>query len=308
MFVSLVILQMMMALFQDQVDCSVPEGTELPDMVTVVPQQISIQNKEQREWLRFSNNLANVGGGSLWVEPALDPDPNASELPAYQVFHDGTHVPIDAVPPASGVEGFLGRCEIGKFAFHPEHNHWHIAEVADYRICKEEDFDVANPGGCTATGDTAEKVTFCLIDWTKLGDNSPTSDDTRSFWDCYTSFQGVSPGWGDQYHHSLEGQGIDITTAEDGIYYLVSTVNPNNIFFEDDYGNNSSWVQFHLGPAGNGGGNGNRKVTIIRTACDDANFLHDVEEDVDAYRCSSGTDVSREDLIDALCNGVNANR
>ena len=57
--------------------------------------------------------------------------------------------------------------------------------------------------------------TFCLIDWYKLDDNAPTTE--RTYWDCETSYQGISPGWVDQYHQELEGQQIDLTGAPVGV-------------------------------------------------------------------------------------------
>lgn len=293
---------------QDQ-SCKLPPGTMLPDMVTAIPQHIGIHNVQQQEWLRFTNNIVNIGLGDWWMECDLDGEITSENLPAYQVFNDGGNISLNAAPPASDVEGYLGRCEIGEFEFHPEHNHWHIAEVADYRLCHKDDFNPLDPAHCE-TEMSAEKVTFCLIDWTKIGDKTSVSDDSRSFWDCYTGFQGISPGWGDQYHHSLPDQGIDITDAPDGTYYLVTTVNKDGIFYEENEDNNSSWVKLVLGHEGNGnGGNGNRKLTISGNACDDDEAFRDrLEEDVKYYVDSSGTDVAADDFIDELCYGVGTNR
>jgi hypothetical protein len=304
-----VMVPMLKADLGDDEACVLPPGAELPDLRTMVPQQIGIHNAKQRQVLRFTNTIANVGKAALWVEPPLlidDPDIDENP-PAFQVFSDGsTIIPQDAVPPASSVEGYLGRCALGEFDYHPEHNHWHIAEVADYRVCHESGFSPDSPETCEAIGDPAEKVTFCLIDWTKLGEKSAASDETRSFWDCYTSFQGISPGWGDQYHHSLPDQGIDITGADPGTYYLVSTANPHGIFMEESLDNNSSWVKFRLEHEGNG--NGNLKLTILGNSCDDSELMESLEADVEQYIESSETDVLSEDFVHDLCNGVNANR
>jgi hypothetical protein len=306
------LIPMTLAAFLLDETCVLPEGAKLPDLLTVVPGQIGIHNQQQEEWLRFTNNIANLGAGPLWMEPGTGIDPETSEtLAAYQVFSNGIHVPREAGPPASDLDAFLGRCEIGEFEFHPEHNHWHIAEVADYRICSAADFEAADsPGECAPFGDPADKVTFCLIDWTKIADNSATSDDTLSFWDCATGFQGISPGWGDQYHHSLPGQGLEVTDFPDGIYYLVSTANHDHVFFEDDVANNSSWVKFELSHEGQGKGGkaGNRKVTILADACDDDEYRERLESDVDEYIDSSDTELERDDFVDELCNGVATNR
>jgi hypothetical protein len=59
-------------------------------------------------------------------------------------------------------------------------------------------------------------------------------------------FQGISPGWVDQYHQSLEGQKLDITSAEPGRYYLVSTANYAGTYLEANYTNNTAWQAFDL--------------------------------------------------------------
>jgi hypothetical protein len=58
--------------------------------------------------------------------------------------------------------------------------------------------------------------------------------------------QGISAGWGDQYHHQLEGQELEITGAEPGIYYLVSTANPDGNFLETTTTNNQAWTSFRV--------------------------------------------------------------
>src|SRR3972149_1169700 len=45
-----------------------------PDLQTVVPKRLSIQNVQQREILRFTNGIANRGAGSWQLRPELKPD------------------------------------------------------------------------------------------------------------------------------------------------------------------------------------------------------------------------------------------
>jgi hypothetical protein len=106
-------------------------------------------------------------------------------------------------------------------------------------------------------GGNSIKTTFCLIDWYKLDDNSPTAE--RVFFDCYTSFQGISTGWVDQYHQSTSGQQLDMTgVPEADDYYLVSTSNYAQVFTESDYTNNTAWVKFRLYKDSKG----NRKIEV----------------------------------------------
>ena len=68
----------------------------------------------------------------------------------------------------------------------------------------------------------------------------------RVYWDCATDLQGISPGWVDQYHQELEGQQLDLTGAPPGVYYLVSTSNPDGNFLEANLTDNTAWVSFRL--------------------------------------------------------------
>jgi hypothetical protein len=71
---------------------------------------------------------------------------------------------------------------VSTFEFHPEHNHWHIGDVALFEVRKAGD---DGTGGMW--GKVFVKTTFCLIDWYKLDDNAPTTE--RAYWECATSFQ-----------------------------------------------------------------------------------------------------------------------
>ncbi len=114
-------------------------------------------------------------------------------------------------------------------------------------------------------GSNSIKVGFCLLDLYRLDGNAPTSG--KTFWDCYTSYQGVSVGWVDQYHQATDGQQVILTGQPDASdYYLVSTTNPTGVFLEQDKTNNTEWVKFTLSSESNG----NRKVTVTgRSPCED---------------------------------------
>ena len=224
----------------------------LPDLRTVVPTHLQLVNAGQREILRFSNGIANTGPGP-W---ALRPDPPLSaavnEVSAIQEIRDsGAYYRCGQQPKqVTACYNVVDEFVAGTFGFHPEHNHWHIGDVALFEVRK------GSPTGPIVGGNSI-KTTFCLIDWYKLSDNAPSAE--RVFFDCYTSFQGISAGWVDQYHQSTEGQQLDLTGVEDGDdYYLVSTANYAGIFTEADPTNNTAWVQFRL----SSDSKGNRKVEV----------------------------------------------
>ena len=68
-------------------ECVYDDTVLLPDLMTVVPTHLSIQNEHQTESLRFSNGLANLGAGPWWLEPEF---PNVTDgstcQAAYQVI------------------------------------------------------------------------------------------------------------------------------------------------------------------------------------------------------------------------------
>jgi len=223
-----------------------------PDIRTVVPAHLQLVNEHQRETLRFSNGIANTGPGP-W---ALRPDPPISAattaVTAVQELRDSGAYYKCGEQPKQVTECYnvVAEYPTGSFEFHPAHNHWHIGDVALFEVRK------GSPTGKIVGGNSI-KTTFCLIDWYKLDDNAPSAE--RVFFDCYTSFQGISSGWVDQYHQSTEGQQLDLTgvpAADD--YYLVSTANYARVFLESDYTNNTAWVKFRLYRDSNG----NRKIQV----------------------------------------------
>ncbi len=289
-------------------DCQVPPGSLLPDLQTVVPKQLGIQNAHQQEVLRFSNGIANLGEGPLWMEPEFPNEGTAPEninQKAFQIFSDAKIIEDDTVP-ADGIHA-LGRCEAGEFEFHPNHNHWHIDNVAQFKVCSESSFNKAKnngtPGNCEPfTLATSTKVTFCLIDWYKLADNTTSSDESRNFFDCETEFQGISPEWVDQYHHSVDDQDIIITGIPEGYYYLMSTTNYAAVFIEEDYSNNSSWVRFIISRDSRG----NPKLSVVGDACDDKEYVEQIEQSVE--NLIPAQPERWKTMVEDMCGGKKTNK
>jgi hypothetical protein len=229
-----------------------PTGGLLPDMRTVVPAHLQLVNEHQQETLRFSNGIANTGPGP-W---ALRPDPPVAEatstVTALQEIRDSNTYYRCGEQPKQVTDCYnvIQEIRTGTFEFHPAHNHWHIGDVALFEVRK------GSPTGPIVGGNSI-KTTFCLIDWYKLDDNSPSGE--RTFFDCYTSFQGIQSGWVDQYHQSTSGQQLDLTGVPNATdYYLVSTSNYARVFTESNYTNNTAWVKFRLYQDSKG----NRKVQV----------------------------------------------
>lgn len=215
----------------------------LPDLQTVVPQRLGIMNEHQREILRFSNGIANTGMGDWRMRPEF-PLINTNE----------TQKAIQEILDANG--NVVEEKIVSQFEFHEQHNHWHINGIALFEV------RASSPAG-SVFGRNSIKTTFCLIDWYRLDDNSPTTE--RVYFECNGAYQGISPGWVDQYHQATDGQQLDITGAPAGRYYLVSITNPDGVFAEENYLNNAAWVGFDL----TRDSKGNPKIKVVdRSACE----------------------------------------
>jgi hypothetical protein len=233
-----------------------PGGLE-PDLQAVVPHHLGVQNTAGREYLRLANGIADVGAGPWHLHPQT-----------VIVGEGGTTTAIqDIWSTKDGASDPAGRivCSFAttQFEFHPAHNHWHIGSVARFSVQKATDDGRGGGIGAVFVNNLGVaqsfKTTFCLIDWIKIQDNTKTPERTYFECDRDAPFQGVSVGWIDQYHHSLEGQEIDFTGAPAGIYYLTVNVNDDGAFIESDRTNNLSWTSFRLTRESNG----NAKISLI---------------------------------------------
>jgi hypothetical protein len=216
-----------------------------PDLQTAVPHKFTVQNNQGGEYLRFANLIANTGKGDLRLHP--ESNITTGITTGWQDLLDAAGNVVSSQP-------------VSEFVFHPAHNHWHITDVAlfELRVARDSGMD-GNYGAVYAN--QSIKTTFCLIDWIKLEGNSPTGD--RHYFDCAPdALQGISAGWGDQYHHSTPGQELEVTGLAPGIYYLVTRSNPDGAFIETTTANNTAWTSFRL----TRDSKGNAKITEVGSA------------------------------------------
>ena len=210
--------------------CNVPAGLNsqvgIPDLREAIPQQIGLQNTNHNSYLRISTSVANTGTGQWQMKSVIPPTVAQPQQAMQQLLNpDGTSA-FNAV--------------VSSFQYHPAHKHFHIAAVTSYELFTADGPLDTNPSNNVSTGISSQKVTSCLIDWVKISDNSPNNE--RAYSDCYGDLQGVSPGWMDQYHHSLAGQELNVTNLPTGYYFLILTANPERNFIESDFDNNQSWM------------------------------------------------------------------
>jgi hypothetical protein len=226
-------------------------GGEAPDIRTGSPDQLQLVHHSQRDWVRFTNRIANTGEGDLRLRS--DPPPRTSttdtigkgyqqitDVPASATYKDPTLIPTVI-------------CEelVSTFVYHPAHRHWHLANIALYEVHKALD---TGTGGswdpATVTNDKGEvmsvKSSFCLIDVQALDTNSWSAKLGSYYFDCFNEFQGISPRWSDTYKGEVEGQELDVTGIGNGTYYLVSTANFLDSYLESDLSNDTAWRSFRL--------------------------------------------------------------
>jgi hypothetical protein len=239
-FLLLIIVSAAAVRSQDLPNCGdpLPAGAKLPDIMNIVPHHFHVEEAHQRNVLVFTVGLGNVGAGPLELIPTVEFSPVITLTTANQIIYDGptrtTGVPL------------CKRSLADAFYFHPEHRHWHLKSVNRFTIYRAN--DDGSGGDWAPNGAYASfKESFCLLDWVKMNDDQLTKFGITlepSVYNCF--FQGISRGWFDYYHHSTEGQFIDITGAPAGLYYFVVDANPDRLFLESNYDNDRSWLSFRL--------------------------------------------------------------
>lgn len=223
-------------------DLLASSGGLCPDITEEAPRHLNVQRAQKKEWLRFTSTHWNDGAGPLQIR-------GGGQVEPCQVEENGTLIQsvctfsTQEILNASGQ--VVHKSPAGVAVFHPDHNHWHQDNVADFVLRKDS---LQGPIVGKAT-----KVTYCLIDYDSAG-NGLTSE--KTYFECNADLQGISVGFGDEYHHATHGQEIDITTAPPGIYFLTHEADPTNKWLELSDENNKSWTKFRL-TRDSGSGNGN---------------------------------------------------
>jgi hypothetical protein len=133
--------------------------------------------------------------------------------------------------------------EVGEFIFHDQHDHWHLEQFAIYEL-----WSVDESGFLRALVSAGGKISYCVMDVSQTETVLPEANiPTRpSYTHCEGEKQGLSVGWIDIYEYHLPGQWVEITSLKDGLYALVSTVNPDHLLYEEDFLNNTGVTYFEI--------------------------------------------------------------
>lgn len=230
-------------------DLEATVGALCPDITEEAPAHLNIKRAHQEETLRFTTTHWNEGAGPLQIRGGGQTQPCQVEENGRIIDTICTFSTQEVLDAAGTV---VHTQPAGLAVFHTDHNHWHQDNVAEF-VLRSGSLDGAILG-------TATKVTYCLIDY-DTGGNGLTSE--KTYFECNAELQGISVGFGDEYHHATHGQEIDITHVPPGIYYLTHEADPTNKWLELDDGNNTSWAKFSLARTS---GSGNASITWLENS------------------------------------------
>ncbi len=165
--------------------------------------------------IRFCTRSWNKGAGPL-------------ELVAGETGPDGQHVYQRVYSSDGSHQDYF----VGRFEWHPTHNHFHFQDYALYYL---EPIDA--PGGSVKSG---TKTTFCVMDTNKVDGSLPGAPLNAVYATCGSTVQGMSVGWADTYGYNLTGQSVDFTGNPSGDYCLTIMVDSKARLLESNEDDNVS--------------------------------------------------------------------
>jgi hypothetical protein len=202
----------------------------LPDLQVLPPTELRLfyDANSGQSLVRFTNSIWNRGPGKL--ELVGIPNQAKDKIRVSQRVY------------SSDPENF-DEHEVGEFIFHDQHNHWHLERFASYEV-----WTIDERGSLGEVVSSGGKVSYCVMDVTLNGKDQPVGivSPNRSYSHCQGQRQGLSVGWIDTYRYFFPGQFVEVSSLNDGIYALVSTVDPDHLIHEGNIHNNSAAVYFEI--------------------------------------------------------------
>ena len=205
-------------------------GRLLPDLQTLPPKDLQLfqEASSKRTYLRFTNSIWNSGPGKL--ELIGTPNQAKDQIWVSQLI-------FGADPEV------FSEFEVGEFRFHDQHDHWHLEGFAVYEV-----WSLDERGSLESMVSTGGKVSYCVMD-VSLAETSLVDGIVpkfRTYTHCEGIRQGLSIGWIDTYKYFYPGQSVEVSSLKDGIYALVSTVDPDHLLKEANIHNNSAVAYFEI--------------------------------------------------------------
>jgi hypothetical protein len=224
----------------------------LPDLDQRPPYQIAVTRAGPAAApsfrLVFASAVDNIGAGTLVIE-GRRPSRAVSRMRADQL-----------VPRADGSERRVRGVGFLRYVESSDHEHWHLLDFDRYELRRVGDFSLVVRD---------RKTGFCLGD--RYAISAEVESEPVYVGRCGLNArgllrirEGITPGFGDDYHPELEGQFLDVTSVRPGRYLLVHRANPTQSLVESDYSNNAASVLLELRRPG-----GVPVVRVLATCPDD---------------------------------------
>ena len=207
-----------------------PAAPLLPDLDQLVPTQVSVTAAGGRYQLGFDSRIANGPRGGRGVGPMIVRGRRSS-----------TSAPMIAEQVIKNRDGSSTvRSRVGQLHYETsiDHSHWHYEGFDHYELLRPSDGKLVRP---------AYKAGFCMPDKRFTPDHCGSGRPT-----ALTVQEGLAPGYVDLYKAYLEGQNIDVTGVQPGVYDLVHRVNADSSLCESNLSNNAAATKIRLWPNGYG--------------------------------------------------------
>jgi hypothetical protein len=200
-----------------------------PDLRQEPPTGLVLTRRGKHFRLGFESAATNVGAGPLIIV-GRRPNRGTAVMEASQIIalDDGRN---------------RRRTSVGtlRYVTSPDHSHWHLVPFMRYELRRATDLRRAARD---------RKTGFCLGDRYDAEVSLPGKPRDRVYRSrcglgnrrLMRVREGISVGYGDDYHANLEGQYLDITRVRAGRYYLVHRVNADRRLRERSFVDNVSWV------------------------------------------------------------------
>jgi hypothetical protein len=203
----------------------------LPDLVQRPPYKLGLEQEGDRWRIIFASAVENHGKGPLVIEGSRR-NRKTPEMRADQVIvrSDGS---------LSRVEG-VGAL---RFVVSSDHRHWHVIGFDRFELRRAHNFKLLlrdrKTGFCLGDRYSADPAPGAVPEFlqSRCGLDRPRLLRVR---------EGITPGFGDDYKPSLEGQYLDVTGLATGRYVLTHRANSDRKILESDYGNNAASILLRL--------------------------------------------------------------
>ena len=218
----------------------------LPDLRQLSPTAISVVEVDGQHRLVFMSAVDNAGEAALVVEGRRASRAEEAMSVEQVVRRE------DGSTRSYAVDGEL------RYVVAETHEHWHLLAFERYSLESADDGDVVA---------SDRKTGFCLGDRFNTEGARLPNEPRRAVWvgECgrggrglLSISEGISPGYGDDYVPTLEGQYLVLDGLPAGRYRLWHRVNPERTLRESDDSNNDASALLELTWS-----NGEASVTVL---------------------------------------------